>query len=52
MKSLGLGMVLHTFNPKRQSQAVFRIQEYPKTEQIPGEESPGMVVHNFNPSIQ
>jgi hypothetical protein len=38
MKSLVLGMVVNTFNPKRQMQADSWVQDLPWTEQVVGEE--------------
>jgi hypothetical protein len=49
---IGAGMVVHTFNSRRQSQAV---QGQPGTEQVLGEgklESTGGVILVFNPSVQ
>lgn len=45
MKSLGLGKVVHAFNPKRLRQGDLWVQGQPGTKQDP---DPGMVVHPFN----
>jgi hypothetical protein len=40
MKSLGPGIVVHMFNPRRQSQPYLCVQGHPRKEQVLGEGKP------------
>jgi hypothetical protein len=50
IKSLGLDMLVHTFNPRRQRQGDLLVQGQPATEQVSVKEKlgPGKVEHAFN----